>query len=255
MALVAGPPLRSIQSIGANGGGGALASLPWRRDAVTEGTEGLDITHQRGIGFHLEGFPDAVALLRVKTPDGAVASSLMLHRHDLELASACLEQINRTDEQTSRNALWRTAIAELFKCFQDSSARTRLRARDIYAAEPPLALEVFEFFKDLRNKHLLHDENLYAECVTGAVLNGRDQSVKIARVVSIGLVADTLDQANWSNVRTLVERALQWVKDEYERTCGRITSDLERRSYDDLLSLERVTVRRPGDAEAVSKKR
>lgn len=217
--------------------------------------EDLDITHTPGKGFHLEGFPDAVAYIRVTSQDGELASSLMLHRNDLELALACLEEINKSDGDTLREALWRTAVAQFFKCFQKSEARRKLDAPDVYGAEPPIALEVFDFFKNLRDKHLLHDENLFAECVTGAVVNPRDQPVKIAKVVSIALLAKTLDQESWNNMHMLVAGALQWTKREYESVCGRITGELEQRRYDELLASEPVTVRKPGNADAVGKRR
>jgi hypothetical protein len=62
-----------------------------------------------------------------------------------------------------REAMWRSAIVHLLKCFGDHEARFSLQPRQVYRGEPPEAIENFEYFKGLRDKHLVHDENSYAQ--------------------------------------------------------------------------------------------
>ena len=63
-------------------------------------------------GFHIEGFPDAVKVIRLDGPKAQRLADLALHKADLEFALDCLEQINKVPEQpyVLRQALWRSAV-------------------------------------------------------------------------------------------------------------------------------------------------
>lgn len=127
-------------------------------------------------GLHVEGFPDAVKLIKLDDHKARRVADLLLHQHDLEFADACLEAINKApvDPPTIREALWRCAIVHFVKCFGSSAARFQLNREKIYKNEPPEAMQSFEYFKHLRDKHVVHDANSYSQSIPGAVLNRGD---------------------------------------------------------------------------------
>ena len=114
-------------------------------------------------GLQIEGFPDAVKVVRIEGRQAKRFADLTLHKTDLEFASECLAAINHVPEQpwVLRQALWRAAIIHYMKCFGDG-ARFQLSAAKIYKGNA-LALGAFNYFKDIRHKHVAHDENSYAQ--------------------------------------------------------------------------------------------
>jgi hypothetical protein len=205
-------------------------------------------------GLHLEGFPDAVKVIRVDCPRAKRLADLALHKSDLEFAAMCLEAINQASEEPPvlRQALWRAAIVHFMKCFGDS-ARFQLSEKKIYKGNPT-ALTVFAYFKDLRNKHFVHDENSYAQSVPGAVLNNGRKSFKIEKIVCFNVFGDTLDQEGYDNLGLLVRDARAWVAAEVDALCESITADLEAKTHEDLLSRDAVTISGP-KIEEIGKRR
>ena len=207
--------------------------------------EHFGVTQQSPTALRIEGFPDAVKVVRL---DGARArrlADLALHKADLDFAHACLREINDVPPEPSvaREALWRSAILHVFKCFGDSTARFQLAPRKVLKHEPPEALVVFEYFKNLRNKHLVHDENSYAQGAPGAVLNGGDKPHKVEKIVCSVTRSQTLQQESYANLVLLVNRTQAWVIAEFDTLCIQLTDELEKKSYAELLAKEPLSFR------------
>jgi len=205
-------------------------------------------------GFCIQGFPDAVKVIRINGPEGKRLSDLALHRADLEFAAACLEAINHVPDEPSvlREALWRGAIIHFMKCF-GSSLRFQLSAKKVYKGNS-MALNAFSYFDNLRNKHVVHDENAYAQSIPGAILNKGDKPYKIEKVVCFSAMAETLCQDNYSNLHLLCQTAIAWVANEFTQLCEAQTKKLEAKSYDDLYRQEAITYTAPA-LDQISKKR
>ena len=205
-------------------------------------------------GFSIEGFPEAVKVIRIRGPEGKRLSDLALHRADLEFAAECLEAINHVPDEPSvlRQALWRAAIIHFMKCF-GSSLRFQLSAKKIYEGNS-MALNAFSYFENLRNKHVVHDENAYAQSIPGAILNRSDKPYKIEKIVCFSAIAETLSQDNYGNLHLLSQTAIAWVAKQFDRLCEAQTKDLEAKSYEDLHSQEAVTYTAP-TLDQISKKR
>lgn len=204
-------------------------------------------------GLHIEGFPDAVKFFRLEGPKARRLADLCLHRSDLEFAAGCLKAINEVPDGLVRTALWRSAVIHYMKCFGDS-ARFQLSAEAIYKGEPPESLLAFRFFKDLRNKNMVHDENAYMQSTPGAVLNPRTSQYKIAKILCVSIEAEVLGQENYSNLELLIKKALAWVIAQFNQLCDLLTKELETEPYDTLLQRESVTQRIP-TVEDMAKKR
>jgi hypothetical protein len=201
-------------------------------------------------GFHVEGFPETVKLLKIEGPNAVRLSQLALHKHDLDFALECLTTINKVPNEpiVLREALWRAAVVHLLKCFGFSRSRFSLDPRIIYKDES-LEQEVFDYFKSLRDKHFMHDENAYLQSLPGAALNKRDSSVKIAKIVCFNVAGVTLDQEHYSNLRLLITRAREWVVAQFDSLCDILTSELEARSYDELYACPEIQYSLPRPEE------
>ncbi len=208
--------------------------------------------------FHIEGFPNAAKLIKIGGPKAKRLADLNLHKSDLDFAGECLEAINRVpveavEPNVIRQGLWHSAIIHFFKCFGDSNARFQLNAIKIYKGDIQ-GQEIFKYYSSLRSKHLVHDENSYAQCIPGAVLNKEDHPYKIEKIVCFCVIAVTLNQPNYSNLLLLIQKAKAWVISEFDRLCEILTKELEAESYEDLFRREVITYRAP-TADEIHEKR
>jgi hypothetical protein len=195
-------------------------------------------------GIHIDGFPDAVKVLQISSPKGRRLADLALHKIDLEFALECLTAINSSREHIVRNALWRSAVITFVKCFGNSRSRFSLDFKKIFKGDKD-AFEPFEYFVSLRNKHYVHDENSYAQCMPGAILNRSDMDFKIAKIICMGMIGDTLEQNNWANLHRLATLALNWVIAQFDELCEQLTAEYESMPYDDLIRMESITYTAP----------
>lgn len=227
-------------------GSRACARKPLNNELGLQNMEQYSVTRVER-GLHVDGFPDAVKLIQLEDPKARRISDLLLHRHDLEFADQCLEEINRapSDLPTVREALWRCAIVHFAKCFGNSRARFQLSRDKIYKWEPPEAKLAFDYFQNLRDKHVVHDENSYSQSLPGAVLNRGNKPYKIEKILCFGAHASTLEQGNYGNLKFLIQKALKWVVTEFDLCCDLVTKELEALSYEELLMRENVMYRVP----------
>lgn len=202
-------------------------------------------------GLHIEGLPEAVKLIRLSGPKSRRLADLALHKSDLEFALEYLDAINQvpTEQYLVRRALWTSAIVHFMKCFGESKSRFRLKPKAVFKGDPG-AFEPYEYIRSLRNKHLVHDENSFTQCLPGAALNRKGATDKIAKILCMSANADTLSQANYSNLHLLITRTLEWVEAEFDSLCDSLTFDLELKPYDELYAMEDVEYTRP-EAEDV----
>jgi len=206
-------------------------------------------------GFHVEGFPDAVKVLRITGQRSKRLANLALHRADLDFAFECLIAINQAPEKPHllRQALWRSAVVHFIKCFGQSESRFSLDPKKVYKGNAG-AFEPYEYFESLRNKHLVHDENSFAQCLPGAVLNSDGMDHKIAKIVCLSVIGDTLSQENYSNLHLLITLARDWAVAQFDELCDVLIAELEPKSYEELLVLDGITYTAPGP-EDVHKRR
>ncbi len=248
---------------------------------------------EKGIEIDRSQFPDAVKFIEIDGEQAKCLADLALHREDLKFALQCLEGTNLLADKPNllrqgfwrsvivrlmkclnlifalecieaakkmaeksewlRQGLWHSAIVHFMKCFGCSKSRVRLDPENVYEGETG-AMEVFNYFKALRDKHLVHDDNSYAQCLPGAILNKEDCDHKIAKIICPSFISVTLDQAAWSNLHTSITHALKWVDQEFGDLCDLLSSELEQLPYDDLLNRKEVEYS-PPKIEEIDKRR
>ena len=191
--------------------------------------------------IQIEGFPDAVKVVQIYGKEAKLLADFTLHLTDLRFAMECLEGINLVANESERlgQGLWHSAVVHFMKCFGKNKSRVSLNYKKVYKGEK-LGKEVFEKFRSLRNKHVVHDENAYTQSHPGAILNKKGCDHQIARVVCGAFVAVTLDQGTYSNLHVSITHALKWVEEKIDDLCNRIALDLEAVPYDELFSRKQI---------------
>lgn len=202
-------------------------------------------------GLQIEGFPEGIKVISLNGPRAQRLADLALHKSDLQFADDCLVAINTAPEQPPvvREALWKCAIVHVFKCFGDAGVRFQISAEKVLKGEAPEATLAFNYFKSLRNKHMVHDENSYSQSLPGAILNNGSKSYKVEKIVCFATNAVTLVPENYSNLKLLIEKAHAWVVAEFDRLCDVMTSELEAQTHEQLLSQPSMTFRAPADED------
>lgn len=110
----------------------------------------------------------------------------------------------------------------------------------VFQKEPPEAMEAFKFIKNLRNKHIAHDENAYLQCLMGIALNDGNKKHKIERIICTTFRANSLDDGPYGNLMMLVKKTIDFIEVEFEKCCQNLTDTLEKETYDKLLSFGEV---------------
>jgi len=219
--------------------------------------EYFEITPTNG-EWHIEGFPDAAKVFRLEGQQAKRLADLALHQNDLNFALECLEGVNLIAKQFHgkeeqlhglRQGLWYSAIVHCMKCFGDHESRFSLNPKQVFKGNTVDAMEPFEYFKNLRNKHLVHDENSYTQSLPGAILNKKGCDSKIARIVCLSVIGNTLDQNAYTGLHRVITVALERVNQQFEDLCSLVTSELESVPYDELLSREAIVYSAPKTEE------
>ncbi len=165
-----------------------------------------EIIRQTESGFHVEGYPDAIKLVRLDGHKARQVAHYALHRSDFQFALHCLDSINAAANPVMQEALWQSAIVHFIKCFKGASARTTSLDRRVIFKHNAPALAAFKYFDDLRDKHTIH---------------------------------------NFNNLHLLVTQALSWLESKFNDMCDDLTKDLEREPLETLLARDQVTSTAP----------
>jgi hypothetical protein len=110
-------------------------------------------------------------------------------------------------------------------------------------------MAVFRYFKDLRDKHFVHDENSYTQCTPAAALNDGQKDFKIEKILAVKATGVTLDQANFANLELATKQSLEWVIKNFDDLCVKLTAELEKETMEELLKKPNVTLKVPNIAE------
>jgi hypothetical protein len=208
------------------------------------------------LSIHLEGYPNAVKVLALKGKQAKRLSDLVLHNADVDFGLQCLDALAALseDQWVIKQALWRSAVIYAMKGYGDSGARFQLSSHKVLKGEPPEAMEVFNYFKSLRNKHFIHDENSYTQCPPGAILNPDGMSPKIVDIVCPITTAVTLVPDNVNNLRMLLSKTKEVVIQEFMELCNSFKDSLEAMPYESLYKMEPPTYKTPVNLEIHAKR-
>jgi len=200
--------------------------------------------------IHIDDYPDAIALKRVDTPIARQLQAITLHQFDLSFCREALAEIARLDRTKNVlivEGLWVSVIARYFKCFGSNQSRSQLSAKKILKSHPG-AEAVFSYYQDLRDKHIIHDENPFTQAFTGVAVNGTEAQYKVADVISLAFNAFTVDDTHLVQLTQLVDVTLAWINRKRDELHDMLGREYEKWSHQDLLTLPDIQFIAPSAA-------
>ena len=190
------------------------------------------------------GFPDAEKFISISDPKLKRLSDLALHMEDLCFSSSCLKECQAQSSDFLKQALWRCAIIHFVKCYGDHESRFSILPDKVFK-DIPNATSAFSFFKSIRNCHFIHDVNSFSMSVPGAILNKQGITPKIAKVMCITKMAESLCPENISNLKSLIATTQKWVENQFNEISQIVQVDLEKLDYANLSSMPEMNFSSP----------
>lgn len=182
--------------------------------------------------------PAGLKNITVKTASAMELCDLYLQRHDLERAMTSLRTIFRyPDDRDVADGLIRNAVVRYAKCFGDQKSRrsARLDCKEIFG-EDKNSLEMHNYVIDLRNKHIVHDENPFEQCVVFASLNHSGEPKKINRVGAQLINYGKVDEELVRNLIPLIGKSIDWVKRKMNDVGGIVEAEMESKLWEWLIN-------------------
>ncbi len=184
----------------------------------------------------IDGGPDAVRAISLEGNLAKRLADLSMHLHDLTEAEDYLRAAQAIASNTViYRALGQSAVVTFMKCFAQSKARSSLD-RKILNGTDGGALPSFQFFYDLRNKHIAHDENPFSICSTFALINDGKKPYKVEKVCAVPMKIHVLEQSKLDELAGLIETAKAWLDKQIAVVREKIIDELDRESYQELAS-------------------
>lgn len=196
-------------------------------------------------GIQLNLYPTAERAIKLTGGRATRFAHLALHEHDLRFAGECLVHLRSQAQfpDIVREALWRSAVVHYLKCFGDSAARFSLDPRTVF--DPGLPQQVHQYFRDLRNMHLVHDDNPYLQALPVGIISHLGDAPKVQDLLVLSIRSDTLNPGNVGNLDLLIGTAHHWVKAALDKAQASARDELEQVDHAELLSREEANFRVP----------
>ena len=199
---------------------------------------------------------DAGQKVLFKRIDGSIEKQYrasILHKHDLQFCQSCLRELKLLDfnmQSELAEAYWISCITRFFKCFGQSKARSSLPASKIFKFDSGSTSD-FEYFRALRNKHIVHDENPFADVLVAVTVNASDQGIPFVGVFGAPIHVFTIE-TYLVRLTGLVERALEWVEHSRRRLEEQLTATYTGWPREKLLELRDLVIQPSSDGDVFS---
>jgi hypothetical protein len=196
-----------------------------------------------GGSAELDTSPDGAHCVRIEGTDAVRLSHLSMYRDDLTVARSCLDFLGGAASAPPliRDALWRAAIVHYAKCFGTSRAHFRLPVRRILP--DPTALVAHQYFLDLRERYVVHDERRYGSVLPGAVIAAPDSAQSVDAVTCVSVFDETLTPTNHRHLDDLVDSTRAWVEEQHGRVTERLLTQLRGLTREQLESMQPLSGR------------
>ena len=117
--------------------------------------------------------PNTVQIGELTTKKAKQLSAYTLHMYDLKFSSRMAglwKAYREAKEDDLADAIFLSCISKFISCFQTNKGRSSLDQKVIFREHVKL-LDTFQYYNDIRNKHLIHDENKFFQAKTIALLD------------------------------------------------------------------------------------
>ena len=183
--------------------------------------------------IHVLNYPDADMILGL--PDSQYVKRLKdmwFHWWDLNEAKQSLESMNSNNSDVVNRALAQNSIVVFYKCFGKSEFRDNsLKRNKILANFPPEAKKVFDFYKDLRDKFIVHDESRLSQALAGVILQSNKEHPFVDTLGTVAIAErfkSPEELKGLGSFHRLITVAIQWVETEIDKL-----GDLLKEQYKD----------------------
>ena len=195
--------------------------------------------------IHILDYPTADKVLEL--PNDRIVKRLKdmcLHWYDLMEAKSCLEAVNGTNAALVNRALAQNAIVLFYKCFGNSEFRDNSLKRDkILAGLPSSAKDVFDYYKNIRDKFIVHDESRHAQVITGIILETAKTPPFVDTVNTVAVKEMFTTESELQGLQSfyrLVTVAMSWTENAIDKLSDKIKETYQSKSlsfFDDFLPL------------------
>lgn len=198
---------------------------------------------------------DATDRLILKSVDDEIATELKaiaLHAVDLKFCQYCLRELPNVDCNKDSDLVetyWVACITKYYKCFGHSKSRTRLQAELVH---PDVA--DFRFFKALRDKHIVHDENSFSDAFVVLGYDAIDINSNAIELDAFSIHLFLINETEIDRLKNLVESTVAYVEARRSEIINELISKYKTFDKEELESLPDVVVSSP-PMEDVFKKR
>lgn len=205
--------------------------------------------------IHFDGYPADARVAVAQTASTAASLDMLLHRRDLETSRDLFDAAGAADTPDNlRVHLWNGAIAAYCKCFQAAKSRSRLNIDTVLEGVSDDARKAFDYFMNLRNKHLLHDENAYSQVKMTVVIDASNEANPLLGSHVFTFEADTYDEPHIQSFTRLLSHTAYWVARKAHSLSQSVQDELALLTREQLLAFESLVVKVP-TADDVSKPR
>jgi hypothetical protein len=201
---------------------------------------------QRGDTVQLVDADQKVIFKRVDSHLVKQYQAIVLHEMDLQFCQSCLRELNSLDynKQSERaEAYWISCIARFFKCFGESKARSKLSASKIFKTNAESTTD-YEYFRALRNKHVVHDENPFSDVLVAVAINASEQETSFVEIFATPIHFFTI-KSDLDRLENLVKKALDWITERRTQLEENLNVTYAQWTRTSLLALPDLTTTMP----------
>lgn len=197
-----------------------------------------------GNSMHIDGYPDAVAVVRLSTKIAKRLADLRYHEGHLGFCEATMQQAGY--ENPERPLLHEAAILGIvltfFSCFNDSKYVRPLSPKRVFARMPE-AHEAFKYWQALRDKHFVHQQGTMAENITAIVLG---QNAEVHDILSMKFAAHiTSDNEHLQLLYNLINHSLKHVQEEIASALPKVFDEARSMQPHERAALEPLQITAP----------
>ena len=197
----------------------------------------------------------------LEAPDNKYVKRLKdmwLHWFDLNEAKESLESMDFKNSDVVNRALAQNSIVLFYKCFGNNEFRDNSLKRDkVLANYPPEAKNVFDYYKNLRNKFIVHDESRLAQANAGVILQSNKKHPFIDTFCTVA-VADKYksakDREGLGSFHHLITVSMQWVEEQIDKLSDLLRDQYKEKELSDFQEFERLQLNIPTQDDMYKKR-
>lgn len=184
--------------------------------------------------FFFDGYPDGSRVCGLALPHADELRRLFLFQKDLRDSVEWLESLGQFPiESPIREALAVAALIRFFGCFESTAGHRRkpLQRKKLFEFAER---STFDVLKRLRDKLVVHDEQLYPNHTPWVVIGPEGSAIE-AGVLGMGFRLADMIQAE--QLLLLAGIALTWAANEFELVASQVVDNINKLPADVVLQL------------------